>query len=114
VKIRKRTFAWQDFPATFSLKQCLNQSMISLQKQTVSELSKRASLKFKNRTAFEFYHDECTYNRVTYREFGKMTRQFASLLVSLGVQPADRVMIIAENRLEWAIAYFGVTQAGAA
>jgi long-subunit acyl-CoA synthetase (AMP-forming) len=88
-------------------------SKISLSKQMLSELSQRASRKFKNRTAFEIYHDECTYNRVTYREFGKMTRQLASLLVSLGVKPADRVMIIAENRPEWAIAYFGIAQAGA-
>ncbi|MDR0374129.1 MAG: AMP-binding protein [Treponema sp.] len=87
--------------------------MISLPKQTLSELCQSAAMKFKNRTAFEMYHDECTYNRVTYRELGKMTRQFASLLVLLGVRPADRVMIIAENRPEWAIAYFGVAQAGA-
>jgi long-chain acyl-CoA synthetase len=87
--------------------------MISLPKQTLSELSQRASLKFRNRTALEMYHDECTYDRVTYREFGEMTRRFASLLVSLGVKPADRVMIIAENRPEWVIAYFGIAQAGA-
>ncbi|MDR0706920.1 MAG: AMP-binding protein [Treponema sp.] len=87
--------------------------MISLPKQTLSELSQRAALKFKNRTAFEIYRDQCTYDRVTYREFGRMTRQFASLLASLGVKPADRVMIIAENRPEWAIAYFGIAQAGA-
>ncbi|MDR0556852.1 MAG: AMP-binding protein [Treponema sp.] len=87
--------------------------MISLLKQTLSELSQRAAMKFKDRTAFEIYRDECTYDRVTYREFGGMTRRFASLLASLGVKPADRVMIIAENRPEWAIAYFGIAQAGA-
>ncbi|MDR2783505.1 MAG: AMP-binding protein [Treponema sp.] len=87
--------------------------MISLPKQALSELGQRAALEFKNRTAFEIYRDECTYDRVTYREFGKMTKQFASLLISLGVKPADRVMIIAENRPEWVIAYFGIAQAGA-
>jgi long-chain acyl-CoA synthetase len=87
--------------------------MISLPKQTLSELCQRSALKFKNRIAFEIYSDECTYDRITYREFGGLTRQFASLLISLGVKPADRVMIIAENRPEWAIAYFGSAQAGA-
>jgi long-chain acyl-CoA synthetase len=87
--------------------------MISLSKQTLSELCRSSSLKFKNRIAFEMYRDECTYDRVTYTEFGELARRFASLLISLGVKPADRVMIIAENRPEWAIAYFGIAQAGA-
>ncbi|MDR2194600.1 MAG: AMP-binding protein [Treponema sp.] len=79
----------------------------------MSELCQSSSVRFKNRIAFEIYRDAYTYDRITYGEFGGLARRFASLLISLGVKPADRVMLIAENRPEWAIAYFGIAQAGA-
>ncbi|MDR3342098.1 MAG: AMP-binding protein [Treponema sp.] len=73
---------------------------------TLAELCHKAAVQYKNRTAFEIYRDGHTYNRITYQEFGLRTRQCAALLITLGVKPGDRVMICAENRPEWPIAYF--------
>lgn len=40
----------------------------------------------------------------TYREFGELVGLFRSGLVSIGVEKADRVAIISNNRLEWIVA----------
>ncbi|MFO8065321.1 MAG: AMP-binding protein [Spirochaetota bacterium] len=50
---------------------------------------------------------------VTYGELGDYTRAVASHLRELGVQPGDRVALLAENRPEWGIWYLGVTAMGA-
>jgi long-chain acyl-CoA synthetase len=44
---------------------------------------------------------------------GIRARQIASLLGRLGVGPGSRVMILAENRPEWPLGYFGTALAGA-
>jgi long-chain acyl-CoA synthetase len=40
---------------------------------------------------------------VTYAEFGKLVDAFRAGLASLGVGPGDRVAVISNNRLEWAV-----------
>src|SRR5438876_2916353 len=39
----------------------------------------------------------------TYREFGALVDQFRGGLASLGVARGDRVAVISNNRLEWAV-----------
>ncbi|MDR3335032.1 MAG: AMP-binding protein [Treponema sp.] len=87
--------------------------MVYLEKMTLAELSQKAVIQYSKRMAFEIYRDGHTYNRITYQEFGLRTRQFAALLISLGVRAGDRVMLLAENRPEWPIAYFAAALAGA-
>lgn len=48
----------------------------------------------------------------TYREMGDTVRQIARALLTLGVQPGDRVGIFAENRPEWALVDFAVLAVG--
>lgn len=40
---------------------------------------------------------------VTYRQFGEMVDQFRAGLARLGIGPGDRVAVISNNRLEWAV-----------
>ncbi len=51
--------------------------------------------------------------RVTYAEFGARVAATAVALGQMGVVKGDRVALVAENRPEWAIAYFGILRSGA-
>ncbi|MDR1986698.1 MAG: AMP-binding protein [Treponema sp.] len=86
--------------------------MMNLERLTLAELNHKAAAKFKNRLAFATYREGHIYNRITYREWGIRTRRFGGLLRTLGLHAGDRVMILAENRPEWPIAYFGTALGG--
>jgi long-chain acyl-CoA synthetase len=86
--------------------------VIYLEKQTIAELGLRAAEKYRCRKAFEIYGNGELYNTVSFGEFGRRIRQFAALLYSLGLKGGDRVMLLSENRPEWAMAYFGTALAG--
>ena len=49
----------------------------------------------------------------TFTELDALSSRFAHGLVSLGVQPGDRVTLYAENRWEWIVAYHGILKTGA-
>ncbi|HEX8910630.1 MAG TPA: AMP-binding protein, partial [Anaeromyxobacteraceae bacterium] len=50
--------------------------------------------------------------RFTYAELGACVARAAGAIAAAGVGPGDRVLLAAENRPEWAIAFFGVLSAG--
>jgi long-chain acyl-CoA synthetase len=52
-------------------------------------------------------------DRVTYEELGVFSDRAARKLLHEGVKNGDRVLLLSENRPEWAMAYFGVLKAGA-
>lgn len=52
--------------------------------------------------------------RISYRDLGRLARSVAGFLHGAGVRKGDRVLLASENRPEWAIAYFGILEAGAA
>jgi long-chain acyl-CoA synthetase len=54
------------------------------------------------------------YRRLTYGEIARQARALAAALVRAGVAQGNRVALLSENRPEWAVAYFGLTAAGAA
>ena len=87
--------------------------MIFLQKQTLPELCLKAAQRYREKVCFQIYRDGGVYNRLSYREFGTSVRRFALHLARLGIKRGDRVMILAENRPEWSVAYFGTALAGA-
>ena len=86
--------------------------MILLEKQTLTELCQKAQSRYKDRICFQIYRDGGVYNRLSYREFGGRVISLASRLRRLGVKKGSRVMIVAENRPEWPIAYFATALAG--
>ncbi|MEX2195372.1 MAG: AMP-dependent synthetase/ligase [Thermoleophilaceae bacterium] len=51
---------------------------------------------------------------VSYAELGTIVKEVALGLVDLGIQPGDRVSILANTRPEWTYADFGILAAGAA
>ena len=86
--------------------------MINLPKQTLTELCLASSERYGKKVCFQVYRNGGVYNRLSYEEFGEKARRFASRLINLGIKSGDRVMILAENRPEWPIAYFGTVLAG--
>ncbi|PKL07038.1 MAG: AMP-dependent synthetase, partial [Spirochaetae bacterium HGW-Spirochaetae-7] len=48
-----------------------------------------------------------------YSGLASASRRFAARLGALGIARGDRVMLLCENRPEWAVAYFGIAAAGA-
>jgi long-chain acyl-CoA synthetase len=51
-------------------------------------------------------------NRITYRRLNQEVNRFANALLSLGIQPGDRVMLLLPNLPQMVIAYFGTLKAG--
>jgi long-chain acyl-CoA synthetase len=49
----------------------------------------------------------------TYGELARLAGRFAALLVELGIEPGDRVLIWAENSAEWMAAFYGCLLRGA-
>src|SRR6185312_982402 len=50
----------------------------------------------------------------TYRQFGEQVDRFRGGLAQLGVKRGDRVAIVSDNRVEWAVAAFACYGLGAA
>lgn len=62
--------------------------------------------------AYEWRRDGATH-ALTYREAEAATREVAAGLLSLGVRRGDRVALLADTRMEWPLADFGIQMAGA-
>jgi long-chain acyl-CoA synthetase len=69
------------------------------------ELYERACRDFADRDLFGTKHDD-HWHWITYAEFGEMVDDFRSGLASLGVGPGDRVAMVANNCVEWAVAAY--------
>ena len=69
------------------------------------ELYERACRDFADRDVFGTKHED-HWHWMTYAEFGEMVDDFRSGLASLGVGPGDRVAIVANNCVEWAVAAY--------
>jgi long-chain acyl-CoA synthetase len=49
----------------------------------------------------------------TYADLRELAHRAAGFLVSEGIKPADRIMLVSDNAPEWGMTYFGVLKAGA-
>ena len=58
--------------------------------------------------------EDGTWREETYADVGRAAREIAGGLLSLGVEPGDRVAILSETRREWTLADCGTLCAGAA
>ena len=81
--------------------------------KTLVELLDQAVQKHGDRELFGTKKDG-RWTWTTYREFGSLVDRFRSGLASLGVQRGDNVAIIANNRVEWAVAAYACYGLGAA
>ncbi len=78
---------------------------------TVAALPGAAAERFGERTAAR-YRVDGDWRELTYADVGKAIEQVALGLAELGIEPGDRVGILADTRLEWTLASYGISAAG--
>jgi long-chain acyl-CoA synthetase len=79
--------------------------------RTIRELLFRSAKRFGARPAYRARVGK-DYRGLTFAEFGVAVERFATGLIKLGLQPGDKVALVAENGLEWVIGWYGVACAG--
>jgi long-chain acyl-CoA synthetase len=78
---------------------------------TVASLPASAAERFGDQLATRYKTGE-DWRELTYAQVGKAIEEIALGLISIGVEPGDRVCILANTRLEWTLASFGISAAG--
>ena len=79
---------------------------------TVSALPGSAAERFSSRVAAR-YRDGGEWKEQSYGQVGKAIDELALGLIELGIEPGDRVCILANTRLEWTLASYAISAAGA-
>ncbi|HVV16661.1 MAG TPA: long-chain fatty acid--CoA ligase [Polyangia bacterium] len=75
------------------------------------EMWKRRVAKTPTRPAFRF-HDGAGWKVMTFAEADAATRELAAGLVAAGLLPGDRVCLVSQTRLEWALCDVAILMAG--
>jgi long-chain acyl-CoA synthetase len=52
------------------------------------------------------------WNRITWQQYGQMVQEVAAGLISIGLEPGDRVAILGDNRPEWLICHLATMTIG--
>ncbi|MFC0524667.1 AMP-binding protein [Pontibacillus salicampi] len=73
----------------------------------VGDIVRRAANRFPEKVAFVDQETE-----VTYRQFDEMCNQFANYLLQNGYKKGDRIVTLAGNSYEHAVAIYGIAKAG--
>jgi long-chain acyl-CoA synthetase len=60
------------------------------------------------------HKDYGIWNRLTWQQYGRHVREAAAALISLGIDPGDRVSILGTNRPEWLICHLATMATGGA
>ncbi len=79
--------------------------------ETVAALPGSAAERFGSRVAARYRSGE-EWAEMTYEEAGRAIEEIALGLIDLGLQAGDRVCLLANTRLEWALCSFGISAAG--
>jgi long-chain acyl-CoA synthetase len=80
--------------------------------ETVAALPGSAAERFADHVAARFKAGE-EWNEMSYADAGKAIDEVALGLVDLGIGVGDRVCLLANTRLEWTLASYGISAAGA-
>ena len=80
--------------------------------KTVASLPGSAAERFASNIAAR-HREGDRWKEVSYAEAGQQIDELALGLVELGVEPGDRVCILANTRLEWTLASYAISAAGA-
>jgi long-chain acyl-CoA synthetase len=78
---------------------------------TVAELGSSAAARFGDKLAAR-YRIDGEWREMTYAEVGEAITEVALGLIALGIEAGDRVGILADTRVEWTIASYGISVAG--
>jgi long-chain acyl-CoA synthetase len=80
--------------------------------KTIAGLVPRAAAEFGDRTAIRYKRDGAWHD-VSYATLGGIVQEIGLGLIDLGVQPGERLCILANTRPEWTYADMAATSAGA-
>jgi long-chain acyl-CoA synthetase len=80
--------------------------------QTIADLIPRAAERYADRAAIRF-KQAGEWQDVTYTELERIVNEVALGLIDLGIQPGERVCILANTRPEWSYADLAATSVGA-
>lgn len=80
--------------------------------QTIAGLIPRAAAAHGDRVAVRYKRDGAWHD-VTYAELAGIAEEIGLGLIDLGIEPGERVCILANTRPEWSYADMGATQTGA-
>ncbi len=80
-----------------------------LKKRTLDEVITKTCEKHASKIALANVKGE----KITYSEFLERVKKIASFLLSQGVGKNDKIAILAENQINWGVAYFATTIIGA-
>jgi long-chain acyl-CoA synthetase len=80
--------------------------------ETVAALPGSAAERFGSNVAAR-YRAEGEWRELTYAEAGNAIQELALGLVDLGIAPGDRVGLLANTRVEWVLASYAISAAGA-
>jgi long-chain acyl-CoA synthetase len=79
--------------------------------KTIADLLGRASEQYADRVAARHKADGAWVD-VTYAQAGEVVREIGLGLIALGIQPGDRVCLLAKTRIEWTYCDFAIASAG--
>jgi long-chain acyl-CoA synthetase len=80
--------------------------------ETVSALPGEASERFPNNIAAR-YKTGSEWEQISYADAGTAINELALGLADLGINPGDRVCLLANTRFEWVLAMYAISAAGA-
>jgi long-chain acyl-CoA synthetase len=80
--------------------------------KTIADLLPKAAAKHADKTAVQFKDASGAWVTRTFREVGEVVSEVGRGLIDLGIEPGERVCILANTRPEWSYADFGITTAG--
>src|SRR3954451_7098471 len=80
--------------------------------KTIADLLPKAAELYGDKVA-ERYKVDGAWRDISFREVWQAAREIALGLIDLGIQPGDRVCLLANTRVEWTWADFGITTTGA-
>jgi len=79
---------------------------------TVASLPGSAAERFPSRQAARYTADG-EWRELSYAQMGEAIDEIALGLIELGIEPGDRVCILGTTRVEWTLASYGISAAGA-
>jgi long-chain acyl-CoA synthetase len=88
------------------------QSPATTGSRTMADLMATASVRYADRVAAKVKRAD-GWHDITYAEAGAAVDEIAGGLIDLGIEPGDRVSLLCTTRLEWTLADFAISSAGA-
>jgi long-chain acyl-CoA synthetase len=79
---------------------------------TIADLIPRAAAEHADRTAVRYKHEDAWHD-VSYAQLAEIVREIGLGLIDLGLQPGERICILANTRPEWSYVDMAATSTGA-